>query len=577
MEGYDCRIGKRQMRHYMGELYENAMVVYREYLQNACDAVEQALQEGLIPNRRQANIAVTIDEYNRAITIEDIGIGIAKENIGPYLVSVASSQKFGKGLVGRNGIGRLNGANYCDQIVYETSFSGEPIKTTLIWDVKQAREICDNDELDWTVEQIINKVTNQVSYTPEDTDKHYCKVTLVNVNNNSLLDINAVKGYIEQIVSVDYSTEFKDIVRNPCLMKPENEEFKQRFESLWVYQITVNNVPIQKTYASEYEDKVMGCMHPFVLKDDKTQEELAWGWFALNRRAEQFNGVPFSFIRARHHNFQIGREDLLNTYHKNSTAVAYVVGELHITHPNIQPTVTRDGIEGGPDRERLELALRKLFKKIYDLYNKASKFRSDVVDKVGTLKTEIARQKLTLKGEIDTEERKKIREKIKEKEESLQNTMTALPKFQNFFEENDAWDVAQNIVDAVNDDKIKSYNTNARVEKADAQIKELDLSDFKPVALPPTSSPTSTPENPTPGCHNPDTPSATHGSAAPSSTTETPTEHPVPNEMDAYKGLSKVERGIVKKVLSVINSMTDIPDRQKQKLKNKLQKKILKK
>lgn len=577
MEGYDCRIGKDQMRQYMGGLYENAMVVYREYLQNACDAVEQALQEGLIPNRRQANIAVTIDEYNKAIIIEDVGIGIAKENIGPYLVSVASSQKFGKGLVGRHGIGRLNGANYCDQIVYETSYAGEPIKTTLVWDVKQAREICNNNELDWTVEQIINKVTNQVSYTPEDPDKHYCKVTLVNVNNNSLLDINAVKGYVEQIVSVDYSTEFKDIVRNPCLMKPENEEFKQRFESLWVYQITVNNVPIQKTYASEYEDKVMGGMHPFVLKDDKTQEELAWGWFALNRRAEQFNGVPFSFIRARHHNFQIGREDLLNTYHKNSTAAAYVVGELHITHPNIQPTGTRDGIEGGPDRERLELALRKLFKKIYDLYNKASKFRSDVVDKVGTLKTEIARQKLTLKGETDTEERKEIRKKIKEKEESIQNTMTALPKFQNFFEENDAWDVAQNIVDAVNDDKIKSYNTNARVEKADAQIKELDLSDFKPVALPPTSSPTSTPENPTPGCDTPDTPSATHGSAAPSSTTETPTEHPSHNEMDAYKGLSTVERGIVRKVLSVINSMTDIPDRQKQKLKNKLQKKIVKK
>lgn len=564
------------MRQYMGGLYENAMVVYREYLQNACDAVEQALQEGLIPNRRQANIAVTIDEYNRTITIEDIGIGIAKENIGPYLVSVASSQKFGKGLVGRHGIGRLNGANYCDQIVFETSFTGESIKSTLVWDVKQAREICNNDELDWTVEQIIDKVTSD-KYEDEDSDRHYCKVTLVNVNNNSLLDINAVKGYVEQIVSVDYSTEFKDIVRNPCLMKPGNEEFKQRFESLWVYQITVNNVPIQKTYASEYEDKVMGGMHPFVLKDDKTQEELAWGWFALNRRAEQFNGVPFSFIRARHHNFQIGREDLLNVYHKNSTAAAYVVGELHITHPNIQPTGTRDGIEGGPDRERLELALRKLFKKTYELYNKASKFRSDVVDKVGTLKTEIARQKLTLKGETDPEERRKIREKIKEKEESLQSVTEALPKFQNFFEENDAWDVAQNIVEAVNDDKIKSYNKNAKVEKADAQIKELELTDFKPTTPVPPPSPAATPGNPTPGCGNPDMPSATPGFTGSASTHGTPAESPVPNEMDAYKGLSTVEKSIVRKVLSVINSMTDIPDKQKAKLKNKLQKRIVKK
>lgn len=573
MEGYNSRIGKDQMRQYMGGLYENAMVVYREYLQNACDAVEQALQDGLIPNRRQANIAVTIDEYNKSITIEDVGIGIAKENIGPYLVSVASSQKFGKGLVGRHGIGRLNGANYCDQIVFETSYAGEPIKSTLIWDVKEAREICNNDDLDWTVEQIIDKVTHD-SYSPEDVEKHYCKVTLVNVNNNSLLDVETVKSYVEQIVSVDYSTEFKDIVRTPCLLKPENEEFKQRFDNLWVYQITVNNVPIQKTYASEYDDKVLGGMHLFILRDDKTQEELGWGWYALNRRAEQFNGVPFSFIRARHHNFQIGREDLLNTYHKNSTAAAYVVGELHITHPNIQPTGTRDGIEGGPDRERLELALRKLFKKIYDLYNKASKFRSDVVDKVGTLKTEIARQKLNLKEESDTEERKKIRGKIKEKEESLTSAMNALPKYQIFFDENDAWDVAQDIIEAVNDGTIATYNKSAKVERADAQIKELDLNDFKPEA--PASLPSSIPGN-TSSDNKESGETTSTAPGVPPATPGIPSMPPVPNEMDAYKGLSVVERGVIRKVLSVINSMTDIPDKQKTKLKNKLQKRLIKK
>ena len=35
MENYKSRIGKSQMRQYMGDLYENPMVVYREYIQNA--------------------------------------------------------------------------------------------------------------------------------------------------------------------------------------------------------------------------------------------------------------------------------------------------------------------------------------------------------------------------------------------------------------------------------------------------------------------------------------------------------------------------------------------------------------
>ncbi len=575
MKGYSSRIGKDQMRQYMGGLYENAMVVYREYLQNACDAVELALRENLIPNRRQANIAVNIDTFNRQISIKDVGIGISKDNIGASLVSVASSQKYRQNLVGRHGIGRLNAANYCDKIVYETSFAGEDIKTSLTWDVKRAREICDDDALDWTVEQIIDEVTNEVTFTPEEDDKHYCKVTLVNVNNDSLLDVNAVKSYIEQIVSVDYSTEFKDIVRTPCLLKPENEEFKQRFESLWVYQITVNNVPIQKTYASEYDDKVLGGMQLFVLHDEKTQEELAWGWYALNRRAEQLSGLPFAFIRARHNNFQVGREDLLNGYHKNPTAASYVVGELHITHPNIHPTGTRDGIEGGIYRQRLEMALTKQFKYIYDLYNKASKFRSDIVDKVGSCKIDISRLKLSLKEEGDTEERKKLRDKIKEKEESLHTLMIGLPKFQNFFEENEAWDVAQDIVDAVNAGPILVHNRTAKVEKANAQIKELDLNDFKPKE--------STPSNPiTPlGQTDPniDTPVVVPNSNNPPqpSTPSQIIDPVVPNEMDDYKGLSTVEKAIMRKVLNTINSMTDIPDKQKKKLKDKLKKKIVKK
>lgn len=575
MEGYNSRIGKDQMRQYMGSMYENSMVVYREYLQNACDAVELALREKLIPNRRQANIAVSIDQYNKAITIEDVGIGIARENIGDYLVSVASSNKYKQGLVGKHGIGRLNGANYCDKIIYETSFAGEPIKSTLIWDVKKAREICADDSLDWDVTQIIDAVTYLKEAEPEDTDKHYCKVTLVNVNDERLLERDLVKQYVEQIVSVDYSTEFKDNVRNPALLKPKNTSYKQRFDDLWVYQVTVDNIPIQKTYASEFDDKVLGGMQLFVLHDEKTQEELAWGWYALNRRAEQFNGVPFSFIRARHHNFQIGREDLLNSCHKNSTAASYVVGELHITHPNIEPTGTRDGIEGGPDKDRLEFALKKLFKKIYDLYNQASKFKSNVVEKIGTLNTEIARQKLTLKGETDPDERKKIRNKIKEKEDGLQSALEALPKYQIFFDGNDAWDVAQDIVDAVNEGVIKSYNKSAKVELSNAQIKELDLVNFKPSTHAQLTQPTHpvTPNNENPrGNH-----STVPGVAIPPSGVEQPAEPPVPSEMDAYKTLSTVERGIVRKVLSVINSMTDIPEKQKQKLKNKLQKKIVKK
>ena len=70
MENHKSRIGKSQMRQYMGDLYENPMVVYREYIQNACDAIEDALSAGLIQDRKKSTIVVKIDIYNKAIIVD---------------------------------------------------------------------------------------------------------------------------------------------------------------------------------------------------------------------------------------------------------------------------------------------------------------------------------------------------------------------------------------------------------------------------------------------------------------------------------------------------------------------------
>lgn len=577
MEGHKSKIGKDQMRQYMGGLYENSMVIFREYLQNACDAVEQALQAGLITNRKDANIAVTIDQYNKRIIIHDIGIGIARKNIPSYLVDVASSQKFNKQLVGRHGIGRLNGANYCDNIIYETSYSGEPFKSTLVWDVKEAKRLCSDDTIEIGTTEIIDKVTDLKPQEPESSDAHYCKVILENVNDPQLMDEQAVREYISEIVSVDYSLEFKENSLGPSLDLPMNAGYEDRFNSLWVYKITVNEEPVEKTYRSEYNDKHLGVLQCFTLIDDKTQEELAWGWLAINRTAEQLNDLPFSYIRARHHNFQIGGKDLLNQYHKGATAPAYSVGELHITHPAINPTATRDGIEGGPERRRLETALRKYLAKVYEQYNKASKFRSEVIGKVAALNVEIARLKLTAKSEVDSDEKAKLREAAKKKSEERKTALTLLPKYQEYFESAGLWSVAEDIVAAVNISIIEPYNTRTNVQKSDAQIPELKIEEFKPSQSKPNK--TDSTSQPHQNVEPTDTPLNPSGNANPQNPLNSPdiTISPtVTNEMDDYKGLSVVERALVRKFLSVINSMTELPEKQKTKMKLRLRKKIIK-
>lgn len=568
MEGYKSRIGKSQMRQYMGELYEDCMVVYREYIQNACDAIEDAVEKGLITDRKKTTIVVTIDTFNHNIIIEDKGIGISVENIGPYLVDVASSKKVNR--AGQYGIGRLNGANYCDQIRYETSTFGEPIKSTLIWNVKKAREICNNPELDPTTEEIIDDVTILCPQEQEKEDEHYCRVTLVNVNNSELMDEDKVIEYIQQIVPVDYCTVFKDNLLKPALEQPINHEFIEKFKSLWIYKISVNGTPVEKRYSSEEKDFEFGSIRCFSLKDNKTQEEFAWGWYAMNKEAKQMNDLPISFIRARHCNYQIGPSTLLSGLYQAVIDQSYFIGEMHLVHEQLKPTASRDGINQNDTKLLFEKEVRKFFKDLKTLYNKTSKFRSEVVDKIADASIQLVNLDQQLKKENDASEIKNIKEKIQKVKNDRAKAMSKMKAYEEFFNSNDSWSVAEDVVNSVNSSTIKAFNNKTEIIKQNLQLPAIKIENFK------TKEEPSTPDSEKKDGNNNEGNGGDSTSNPPSSNPDDKITPPSsPSELDIYKGLSLVERRLIKKFYAVIDKASEIPPKIKDQLKNNLRKKIL--
>lgn len=570
MEGYKSRIGKSQMRQYMGELYENCMVVYREYIQNACDAIEDAVSQGLIPDRKKTTIIVNIDIFNRNITIEDEGVGISEANIGPFLVDVASSKKVNR--AGQYGIGRLNGANYCDEIRYETSFAGEAVKSTLTWDVKKAREICNAPNQDPTVEEIIDLVTTLHPKEAEDVDKHYCRVTLTNVNNDELMDEEKVIEYIRQIAPVDFCTDFKDNLLKPSMDYSVNRGFADRFKDLWIYKISVNESPVEKVYSSEADPFEFGSIRCFSLKDNKTQEELAWGWYAMNKEAKQMNDFSFSYIRARHCNYQIGPSTLLAGLYPSLVAQSYFIGEIYLVHEQLKPTASRDGINQNATKLIFETAAKKFFKELSTLYNRTSKFRSEVVDKIAEANVQIASLTQQLKKEDDVNEKKRIREKIHKAKDEKEKADCKKKSYEEFFNSSDSWGVAEDVINSVNCSTIRSYNNKNDVVKQNLQIPILKIDSFK------TKKPVTPPSIAISG--NDDRMGKDTGTTVPQGSDNTPPGMPQPesepSEMDIYKGLSSIERQLIKKFYSVIDKTGEIPPKIKEKMKEKLSKKILK-
>ena len=71
-------------------MYSNPMHIYREYIQNATDAIDAAIEAGFI-QMLQAAIHITVSAEKRSVIIRDNGIGISSAVVKTRLLNVCAS------------------------------------------------------------------------------------------------------------------------------------------------------------------------------------------------------------------------------------------------------------------------------------------------------------------------------------------------------------------------------------------------------------------------------------------------------------------------------------------------------
>ena len=152
-------IGKNVIESLTTGMYENPLFVYREYIQNAADAVDHAVKSGVLQKGEEA-ISVRIDNERQEIIIEDNAIGIESAKAFSILRNIAKSTKQ-KGIdKGFRGIGRLGGLAYCQKLTFETSCKGEDVKSIVTWDAEKLQNLI-NDTVDKSSgEEVVKKVTS---------------------------------------------------------------------------------------------------------------------------------------------------------------------------------------------------------------------------------------------------------------------------------------------------------------------------------------------------------------------------------------------------------------------------------
>lgn len=473
MEGYKSRFGVGTLGLALGKLYTDPSVIYREYIQNACDGLELALEKKLIkPNEAIISIQIDRDE----ISIKDRGIGVRVTEIGPRLVDPGNSVKYKDNLIGQYGIGRLIAAQYCNRIVFETSYYGENQKTILTWNTEEAFKLIDSHEYeDGTT--VIDKVTSVVFET-EDPNEHYFRVRLCGIKRrvDKLVDIQAVKEYVSLIAPIDYALEFKEGYLYPAF--ENNPDFKALYEKERIYKVMVNGEDIRKPYSIDIPNKDTSLIEPLFMKfEDPDDGLLGWGWYALNDKIIQMNNVPFRGIRFRKLNTAVGDSNVMANYMKN-VSVNYFVGEMFLTHEKIQPTGSRDGFVDSEQKAEFDIIMSDKAESLYSLYDSASHMGSQAVDKLTSAYLKKSELKAKLLKETDPEEKKSISKQIKDQNTIVSTKAEELQeRLENLGSTKEGKIIAETVLEARQkalDKKIEDNNS----KKSKPQINTVSISNL---------------------------------------------------------------------------------------------------
>ncbi len=354
-------IGKNVIETLTLGMYENPLFIYREYIQNAADQIDIAVEQSILTNRNEGLIDITINPNKKTITILDNATGINKDKVWKFLGDVANSEKDLSKRKGFRGIGRLGGLGYCNRLVFETSFKGENTKSIITLNAEFLRAILANIQDNRDAASVISAITT-VLQVEEKKDSHYFKVILENVSDE-LLKINEVITYLSVVAPIPFSSKFSFSERITSYFKSRSITFDE-------YVVKVNTEQIFKAYKDALiftqGDKKDGRITTVGFFDvfNKNSVLLAVGWYGISDKVNyviEEKKNPERGIRIRKSNIAIGDEATLFPRFKSERTNLRYIGEIHVLSNGFIPNARRDYFNLTPTVEEFEASLKVIF------------------------------------------------------------------------------------------------------------------------------------------------------------------------------------------------------------------------
>lgn len=345
----DFIIGRQVLDILTSGMYDNPLMIYREYVQNAADSIDLAYDKKVFA-REDGIIKVHINGLNRTISIFDNGLGVSNQNVERVLLSVGYSSKEGTQNRGFRGIGRLGGLAYCKKLRFETRSKASEQVAIVDWDQHELSNLLEDGKIK-TLEEAIGSLSS-VRFRPATNEEpsHFFKVTLEGVerfHTDQLMDIHAVRKYLSQVAPVPYD-------KDNFSFSKELEEYFSDVKGVTTYNLSLNGEQVFRPYVDEFDvakdrkERIRSI--EFFKFTDTSGTLIAKGWFAKTNFMSAF---PQSFcgrgVRIRQGNIEVGNEYSLADFYAERRFASWQIGEIQICGNKLKTNARRDGFEHTPN------------------------------------------------------------------------------------------------------------------------------------------------------------------------------------------------------------------------------------
>lgn len=340
----DVILGKDVLELLSMSMYVDPMSIYREYVQNAADAIDQAREAGQLVAGEKGVVTIDADAAARTIRVRDNGSGIPWKNFARQLTALGGSRKRGTRARGFRGVGRLAGLGYCQELIFRSRVEEEAFVSELRWDCRRLQAALRAQDYEGGLPKIIRDVVTLRRSSAANLPERFFEVELRNVirhRNDRLLNPIGVAEYLSEVAPIPFHPDFA--------FGAEITAALSAHFSLGSVELLITGVdgPVYRPHRDQFEvggkatDRFSSLAIIEIPGADGGIAAIGWllhhGYFGAIPEAARIKG-----LRLRAGNIQVGDANLLDSLFVEQRFNSWSVGELHVIDPRVVPNGRRD-------------------------------------------------------------------------------------------------------------------------------------------------------------------------------------------------------------------------------------------